>query len=553
MSGLGVNGSLYLGANALSAHRLAIETAGRNLANVNTPNASRQRVNLRPDISVDISKGQQGLGVYADRIDSLRSELLDRQVVRQQALSGYYDTFANMAKLLEQGMGENLTTSQATAVDGVRSLTGLQHSLNAFFDSWQNLASKPNDKILRSDVVTRAENIISDLKNQYERLLDVKEGIFQQAGDTAGNTGTVGAVNSLAEQIALLNHEISRAEAGTGIAPTDERKANDLRDRRQEAIEQLAKLVNITTSLNSTNNRMIDVYLEDASVAAITASAGPPVIVAPVNATTVAAGTQIQLVNGAFGADRNYTGIAATATEPASYRLRVDQPTFSRTNNSSLVIQARREAAAATATVAPLEGELGGYLSISNTTMGTDISKGLLGQLNMLASNLVTAINTKQAAGFDLQGPPGIAGTAFFVAFTFGTNSVSSLSLSNSFNRNNAAFDLNLIAASDTAASNQLNGNNATAMANLRNDATITGYHRTIVSELGLKIEQAERDNAAQGLVAKQIFAERESVSGISMDEEMANLVSFQRAYEASARFMNIVNEMSQTLIRLGG
>lgn len=79
--------------------------------------------------------------------------------------------------------------------------------------------------------------------------------------------------------------------------------------------------------------------------------------------------------------------------------------------------------------------------------------------------------------------------------------------------------------------------------------ATLDDYYRATVAALGVSASQAEAQMNGQEAVLKHIDAERQSVMGVSVDEEMSNLIKFQRAYQAAARVISTVDEMLDTLI----
>lgn len=494
MAGIGLNASLLMGTRSLTAQRQAIEVVGHNLANVNTPGSARQRVVLQQDTPFDSPIAIQGLGARVGGVQSLRSALLDQQVVRQESLAGFHEERHGLASLVEQSLGENLTTSEVQTTPGVSSLTGIGHAIEAFFDAWQALASDPTSNVARAEVLTRAQGLASDIRSAYDRVLDIKDGLFPAAASSAETA------NQLAAQIGDLNRDITRAEVST------QQPANDLRDRRQQIVEQLAREVNITVTPNAANPRMLDVALADA----------PGVL----------------LVSGIDG------GGAGT-----SYALELNAPA-DRATNAALVLRAV-PASGPTVVLSPAqptEGRLGALVSTANVTIGSSHAAGastIAGRLNQLALNLRDGVNAVHAGGqaWDANGN---AGADFFA----GTGA-------DDFAVVPASAGL-VAAAAGAAYPGPLDGSGARAIAALRDNAAYGEYHRETVTGIGFTVQQARRDAAAQDLVSKQIFREREGVSGISIDEEMTNLVSFQRAYEASARFVGVVDEMMRTLTNLG-
>lgn len=485
-----------MGARSLSTQRAGVEIAGNNIANVNTPNAARQRVNILQDIQVPLGLGVQGTGAFVQNIEALRAAHLDAMVVRQESLNGLYERRDFSISLLQDALGESLANSETAASEGISSSTGLQNDLNKFFDAWQELAADPSNLIKRQEVLSRASSLANDIQSVYNRVLDVKSGLFDQA------TTMTQTINSLSTQIASLNQEIAQTEVNT------QSTANELRDRRQELVEQLAKLANITVTNNASNSKMIDIEL-----------------------TSNAA---VDLVIGTTGGG---TGSSFALSVSAAYN---------RTTNSTLQIDATSAVAADITplpALQPSEGELGALLLSANNDIGAThtppgaapvSSDPLVNKLNYLADRIINLVNPIFDAGEDLAGVSGIAN------FFTGTNALT-IAL-------NTTVDPSEVAAA-AAGAGVLDGTQAQSIANLRDNASISPVLRQAVADVGVIAGTAKQNIKSQTLLMEQIEGQREAVSGISVDEEMTNLVLYQRAYEASARFIGVIGEMLSTVI----
>ncbi len=522
MSGIGLPGTLLMGARSLIAQRMAIEVTGHNISNVNTPNAARQRANLLTDITVNLMVGPQGTGSYVNKIESLRSAMLDAQMVKQTSNEGFYDKKRDLVALIQDTLGENLQTDSTGGVNGASSQTGIQNDLNQFFEAFQTLSSDPTSIEYRTQVLERARSLAADIRAVSSRLTELQTDLL--------NEGTADAldINIATKQIASLNNQIMRAEASSGLL------ANDLRDQRQEAIEQLSKLISITTSTNATNSSMIDVKIADSSGTALTTggtAAGFLVL------GTDAAGVDI---NGAAATTTAAVGVTGT---PGTTPLRVTL-----TNSATATIPASTS----------LGGEIGALVNTDNFVIGTTSVAGgtsavtadtLRERLELFASTLASQVNALQnnAGAFDLD------------------NNANAGNLFSSTAGNVAAtINLNLSDPRDIAASNAnnspLNGQNAIALGQLRDTQVTAGsgwtsqsisefYRSSVVAQSGFVVQQAERDSQSQTLIMNQLSQQREAVSGISIDEEMSNMIRFQRAYEASARLVSTADEMYKTIV----
>ena len=183
-------------------------------------------------------------------------------------------------------------------------------------------------------------------------------------------------------------------------------------------------------------------------------------------------------------------------------------------------------------------GKLSALVRLRDTTI-----PGYQTQLNTIASTLISQTNTAHAAGFDLSGT---AGGTFFTGTDAATIGVNSALVTNPA----------LIAASG----NGQPGNAAAALAinTLRGtvvigSATIDQAYSQLVTRIGSDSQEAQRSLDTSSLLASTLQSKRDSVSGVSLDEEMTNMVRFQRGYQASARALSAMDDMLDTLITRTG
>ena len=183
-------------------------------------------------------------------------------------------------------------------------------------------------------------------------------------------------------------------------------------------------------------------------------------------------------------------------------------------------------------------GSLGGTLQIRDQAI-----PGLLTQLDNLASQFATAFNTAQEQGYDLNGN---AGQALF-SFTPGAGAASTLSV--------AITDPSLIAASSDGTPGS-NGNVANLLAvqtqALPSGADPLDTYSDLVGETGNLAAQAQAEDSASTTTLNQLNDQRGSISGVSVDEETTNLLNYQRAYEAAARVVTTVDDLTQAVLQMG-
>ncbi len=427
--------------SALRTQRVAIEVAGQNIANVNTPGYARQRVDMTAGIGVDVSA-----------ISRLHNAILgDRS--RTEG-----------AQLQDLSMASAALT-EIEAVFPEPSSYGLQTKLDGLWSSFADVAREPDDSGARVQVLAQANSITDWLNNAATELTEIT------ANHTAGLTSLVKMVNGYAEQLAQLNVAISQSVENT-------QTANSLLDQRSHIADQLANAVGGTYLTNDANQLSVTI--------------GGGTLVGPSTSATL----QVASVGG------------TTSLQWASD--------------------------SATATVS--SGTANGYLTAINTTVDSWNTT-----LDTVASALTTKVNAVQTTGFDRDGN---AGNNLFTGTTASTISV-------------ALTDGDDIAASAIAPAAgvvSLDGSKADAMAAL---AMATNgpdeLYQDLVVSLGFAVQAADRSAETQQSLSSSITSQIDAESGVSIDEEMANLLAYQRAYEAAARVLTAIDAVLETLINRTG
>jgi flagellar hook-associated protein 1 len=186
-------------------------------------------------------------------------------------------------------------------------------------------------------------------------------------------------------------------------------------------------------------------------------------------------------------------------------------------------------------------GKLKGWIEARDTLIPDFLSR-----LDDMAVAMATAVNSQHTSGLDLNGD---AGLDFFSPFTGAADITVNSAISN---------DTNLIAAAANTENVPGGNSNAIATAEIQNQlllgggsATIDDSYSGLVSDVGRFVSQASVNVDHQSMVSLQLATYREEVSGVSMDEEMVNMVQFQSAYAAAAKMVTTVDEMLQTLINM--
>lgn len=187
------------------------------------------------------------------------------------------------------------------------------------------------------------------------------------------------------------------------------------------------------------------------------------------------------------------------------------------------------------------QGKLGGTLQIRDTTIN-----GYLSSLDELASTLADRVNAVQSAGYGLSGSTGV--NFFTTSATAATIGISITSASDI-----AAAD------ADPASGGTGNNRNAQSIASIYDTATaMTGgtmtmadFYTSVVGRVGVDVQAVGRAETQTGSMLKQLDNLREGNSGVSLDEELANLIKYQKAYQGAAKVINVGTEMLDTVLSL--
>ncbi len=329
-------------------------------------------------------------------------------------------------------------------------------------------------------------------------LADMIQHTYTQLNDTQKSvdqaiTLKVDEINGIAQQIADLNDQISKA-VGVGLQP------NDLLDRRDLLVTKLSKMVNIST-FNGENG-------------AVTVNIGGISLVAGEQAHKLT--TVPNALNGGL-VDVRWADFQDPSSPPDLLPADV-------TN-----------------------GELKGMLDVRDVKLA-----GYMSQLNDLAAGLITNVNAQHAgpAGFDLNGNPG---GAFFA----GTDA-SNIAVDPAIMAGDPG--LRLIAASSSATGVPGDGSNALKIAQLNQakimnggTATYSEFLGAMVSNLGVDSDQAKTMETNQTTLIDHLTKQSESIAGVSLDEEAANMIKFQHGYDAAARVITTMDEMLDVIINSMG
>ena len=228
---MGLFDALNIGMRGLHAAQSSIDVTGQNISNANTEGYSRKRVNQTADSVNDDTFGERGIGVEVVEIQRIRNAFLDRQTWEQMGEKGYSTEIDTAYVRLENILREPTEN-------------GLAAQLNKFWASWQDLANNPGDLSARESVKASADTMIDTFRNVYKQIEDYGLSLNNPLDQKAK------MVNGFTSQIYQLNEKI----AGSEVRPGE--NANDSRDQRDLLVRKLSELVDVQT-IEDSNGRCI--------------------------------------------------------------------------------------------------------------------------------------------------------------------------------------------------------------------------------------------------------------------------------------------------------
>lgn len=499
---MGISDTLSIARTGLQAHQSALQTVARNVANASDPSYSRQRAVFSPIGSVLLPGGvAQGGGTRIVDIERTVDQALQDQLARERSRLAFSTTE-------EAGLSR--------VEDILQPLGGgsLADATNAFFRSLGDLATDPSSATARTATVQSAEALASQIGSadlRFEQLeTDLNESV----------TRTVAEINSIAEEIVGLNVEIRSREFVS-------ESSSELRDRRDALLEELGEKIDFTSFER------------------------------PDGALSI-------FVAGGF--------LLIDADARAELQTSTAQPTALADPSFVNVFQVLNGNVAGPITSRITGGELGALLSLRDDGIQT-----LRQQLDRFAFSLADRINTVHAAG---RGVVDASSRNLFVDRALATlgappgtalSSVAGAAQRIGINPDLLANAQHLAAGTPAAGAAAVGDNrNALALAAVQTQSaavfeigdpaggpatgtsqTLTAFLAGVTGSLGADLRQVRQRVQTAELLVDELQRRRSSVSGVSLDEEVANLIRFQRGFEANARVLTTIDQLLQSLLSI--
>lgn len=548
-------GLFDIGRSGIFANQMALRVASNNIANVNTPGYSRQ------DVIMQIANPVQSNGNYIGRgvgdVDVRRhfDNFTFLQIIGQSSKFGRSEALQSGLSNIEQIFNE--------AKD-----FGLSSTMQEYFNSWQEVATNPDGTAQRSNLIIKAEAFVNAATQIEGDIKSTLKFVNDQVKDV------VDQINVLSKNIAEVNGKVQEVEAG-GVEV-----ANTFRDQREKMMKDLSELINYDWNENKDGT--------------VTIVAGRRSIVAGVASYDLSSSLNLEGNREIYNGGTVVTPFIQSGKLGGYIAGRDNIETNALTGLRKLIASITQEtnylhAYNAANNTYDLDGNQGSDFFSTLQAYSRDDTKGGSGAIMSatipdIDPSVLNALDEydivfSDAANFQVQNHVTgevISSNSYTSGSSFSVNGVS-ITITDSSGGpaagdtffvspiHNAIQDFNVVltdgrqvaAARSTAA---LPGDNTNALGivemygknitNLNSDS-FNNYYADIVATAGSLSQSANDSLKFEDNLMFELNNRRESLSGVSLDEEAANLIRYQRAYEAGARIIKITDELLETIINL--
>lgn len=532
-----------IGVSGLNAAQVALSTTSNNITNVYTDGYNRQTTLL----------GESGVGngVQVEGVQRQFNQFVATQLNQATSNSSALDTYETQIAQIDNLLAD--------------SEAGLAPLLQSFFSSLQDLASAPSDPAARQGLIGTADTLSAQFRAFDGYLEDMQQGVNGQIGDV------VFQINNTAEQIAMLNREISLAKAKTGEAP------NSLLDQRDQLVAELSTMVDVeltiqdggTYNISIGNGQSLVSGTRSFALEAVASSADP-------------SRTVVGYRDGA-GNLREFSESTFTGGELGGL-MTFRSETLDKTQNQlgQLAVSLAQGFNAQHAEGVDLNGDAGqDFFSIGAPTVYSNANNDSAAYLEASFSDDLSGLTASDydvkfsaTDGYSVTRRDTGETTTFAADATtleFGGMVVTVNGTPADGDRflvqptRHAAGQLeNLIQDTALIAAGQAEGGtgsgdnrNALALQALQDEALVGGVaslsqaYASMVGDVGNRTNVVQVNRQAQAGLTQQLRALQLSESGVNLDEEAANLIRFQQYYQASAKVIEVGATVLDTLLGL--
>ena len=541
-----------IGQSALAAAQAGLSTAGQNIANAATPGYSRQSVVQTASTPQPLGFGYIGQGTQVTGIQRIYNDYLGAQVVSAQS-------------------GKSQLEVQYTQIQQIDNMladptAGLSGAMQDFFNGLQDVSTFPADAPARQAALSNAQALTSRFQDMQGRLDAIGQGVNLQIKDG------VQTINQLAQQLVSLNQAIDRAQS-----LTDGKPANDLLDQRDQVIRDLSKLIKVNVSqqggqycvfigngqplvsgaalhsLKAVASRTDPSRLEVAYD-----TAGQKSILSADNLAGGALGGLLEFRSQILAPAQNALGRIALGLASALNAQQAQGLTLSNVPGGNFFNLPTMTALPSSANApggAGISAALTDASKLTTSDYRLQMQDGSY-RLTRLADNTLIkssasldetlAASSSEGFSISLSGSP-VNGDEFLIRPCAGVAGNLLLAISNT---NDIAAATLPNAAGDNS--------NILKMIALQTGKTLSGGADTyqsayakLVNEVGSKTRQLGATSACATTIQTQAERALQDVSGVNLDEEAANLIKYQQAYQAAGKVLQLAKQMFDSLLSI--
>jgi flagellar hook-associated protein 1 FlgK len=566
--------SLYVGVSGLNVSQAALNVTSHNLANVDTTGYVRQQVVQTDFRYVNLGESyfstmQQGLGANFAEVKQVRDIFLDKayrqELGRQAFYDAQYDGVSEVESLFGELQGETF-----------------QNVIGDFWTALQELAKEPDSIVTRASFIETAVTFVERADNISNQLKDYQINLNTKIRDQ------VDRINQIGDEIKQLNLKIRQYES------TGAENANDLRDQRNVLLDELGEMANLTYKENASG--LVTVTLEGIpfvtedtvyhmKTTKISENSG---MIKPIweaygnvdvynldtayssdNNTDIGSLKGLLVARGSKQA--NYTDIPLRENYESDALYNSAVIDYNNTINSSVIMTAQaqfdqlihgitttindvlspnKEVTLTDGTKIKILDQEKAPVGLDGTTMGEALfNRKSMARYHEEDIEIVNEDGTHETITAMVYNEEDASDN--YSLFTLGEIEINPNILKNysyiPLSSNSGTGDYDIKTAQQLLTSWQEAF--ATLSPNTLTKNNFSDYYTSFISDLANRGEQYNSISTNQASMVLSINNQRMEVTGVSSDEELTNLIKYQHAYNASARYVNVVSQMLEDII----
>jgi len=534
--------AVYVGQSGIQTSQNSLNTTAHNLSNIETKGYTRQQILQGNKFyntigTASVSNMQVGIGVDYTKTRQVRDQFLDASYRKESGREGFYDICAETTDEIQTLLGEMEGASFA-------------ESLSKLWTSVQELQKDPSSAVTQGVFVANCSQFLERAQSVYQGLIDYQENLNSRV------TEKVDEINEYARQIFNLNRAIQKNESGV-------EEANDLRDQRNYILDQLSKLVK--TEVVDDGLDGVEVYVE-----------GVPLVLDDyVNQMEATLGDN-GFYNVTWGASYKYASVFNFGQEISAecnsdigelksliycrgdHRADYSDIDESKTDISKIYNKSSDGSFIPVAssvvmnTQAEFDKLIHDVVTAINNVLTSGDANSTVDKTNSTGIEIFERLGTERYSSIGVYNAEDITGSPNDVSSMY---TISNLKINpdllkqptlNSFVNADGTVDVSKANALSKAFSNSdtLNLN-----PNTKTTYNYVDYYSALVGQVGNAGAVYESMQKSQEATVKSLEDARQEVVGVSSDDELTNMIKFQNAFNANSRYINVINDMLDTII----